>query len=157
MPLKSGIFTRMEAEFVENFAGSGHREQAAWKAGYSQPGTAASKLLSREPVRQAVAARVAEKLDSLVVTTLDRFAMIMANPKTPNKDVAAIGKAVLTHWRGQNATDGSMKDASDMTPAEIQAEIARLQAERAEQLAQANTIEGEVIEAETVSGGSLLD
>lgn len=150
--------TPQEKVFVERMASTGDHKYAAKEAGYVQPATAASKLLAREPIKQAVALQVAQQLDSLVVLTLGRFSKIMADPKTPNKDVAAIGKAVLTHWRGQNATDGSMKDASDMTPAEIHAEIARLQAERLEQLAQANTLDLEPLEqGKEVSGGGLLD
>lgn len=131
MPDKNGRLTGKEKIFVTRYAGSGDREYAAAKAGYSQPSSAATKLLSREDVRAAVSTEVHRRLDNLVVLTLDRFEKMMRDETTPNKDVIAIGKATLTHWGAQSAGAADSKDPSELSGAELQGRIAKLQAEAA--------------------------
>lgn len=131
MPDKKGRLNGMEQKFVDRYAASGDREYAAAKAGYSQPASAASKLLTRADVRNAVSTEVHRRLDGLVVLTLDRFEKMMADTTTPNKDVIAIGKAVMTHWGAQSGQAADSKDPAEMSGDELQRRIARLQAETA--------------------------
>lgn len=124
--------TAKEATFAQRFAATGDRAYAAEKAGYVQPHAAASQLMRRDDVRQAVAIEVHKRLDALVVTTLDVFAKILDDDKAPNKDKIAVGKVVLTGWRSSEAGADGSKEPSEMSGEDLRARIARLQSELAE-------------------------
>ena len=149
MPDVVGRLSAKEQTFIERYAATGDRGYAATKAGYTQPITSASKLLAREPIRDAVALQVRRRLDSLVTTALDVCAKILADEKAPNKDKIAVSKVVLAAWRGQ--TDGAdAKDPSEMSGDELRDRIARLQAEAIERARP--TLELEVDEPEDDTG-----
>ena len=146
--------TQREQVFATHYAGTGDTVYAATKAGIARPAKDGARMLQREDVRNAVALEVGRKLDSLVTVTLNVFAKILADEKAPNKDKIAVGKVVLTAWRGQ--TDGAdAKDPSEMSGDELRSRIVRLQAEAAERARPALELEADEPEDDTGEVGVL--
>ena len=140
----------MQRAFVDKLAATGDAVYAADRAGYCQPATAASKLLAVPGVRREVEREVRSRLDKLALMTLGRFDMMLADPQTPNRDVVAIGKVVMTHWQASVADASSAKEVAELSGPDlakrVEAALAKIQAfEEAE--------EAEIVDDDTADDG----
>lgn len=122
----------MQRAFVDRLAATGDAVYAAEKAGYSQPYSSASKLLAVPGVRREVEREVRSRLDKLALMTLGRFDQMLADDQTPNRDVVAIGKVVMTHWQASVADASSARDVAELSGPDlakrVEAALAKLDA-----------------------------
>jgi hypothetical protein len=144
MPLKNGRFTDRETLFVEAMAATGDIPYAMKKARYASMG-AASDALARPEVQAAIVRRqearlISEALPAAVATLLD-----VMQPGNPAGARVQAAKIVIDRAMPQHE-DGRTKELHELTPEELAAAIASLEAAAG---AMAKDVSpGEAIEAE---------
>lgn len=132
MPDKKGRQTQQEAAFVEAYARSGDKHYAAQVAGYANVTVAASKLLSRAPILDAVATQVQSLRESNVLAALGLINKVLNGESYPIAVRVQAARATLADYSKSAETSAAHKEPHEMTGAEIAGEIQRLQAEAAE-------------------------
>lgn len=127
MLVKKGHLTPAERVFAESVAGTLDARYAAVKAGYSQPGRDAERLLARPAVQAEIAAYQSDRLfNDALPAAVDCLIEIMRNAKAPAG--ARVQAAKLTFDRTLGAIDGAQgKEAHEMTGVELAEAIARLE------------------------------
>lgn len=154
MPDKVGRLNGQEQTFIERFAASGDRAYAAEKAGYVQPHAAASKLLAREPVRDAVAARIAEHRVKNAEAAFRLLGEVIADPKYPVQHRVTAARIAITDYRAGEAQAADSKDPAEMNGDELHRRIARLQAEVAARAVPVLELEAQEVEDNTADAAA---
>ena len=126
MPLKSGKNTPQERVFVEHYASTGNATYAATKAKYAHPEKAAAKLMARPAVAAAAHQASLDRLSELIPASVARVAHIIESKSSKDTDaLRAVGMLWEATGFGKSA-DTASKDMAEMTPEEMQAEMAEL-------------------------------
>ena len=127
MLVKKGHLTPAERSFAESVAGTLDARYAAVKAGYSQPGRDAERLLARPGIQAEIAAYQSERLfNTALPAAVDCLIEIMQNAKAPAG--ARVQAAKLTFDRTLGVLDGTQgKEAHEMSGSELADAIAKLE------------------------------
>jgi phage terminase small subunit len=147
MPIKSGRMTPQERIFAKHYAETGNGVFAAAQAHYSQPATAASKNLAK-PTVLAEAQRQAEEMlaNEILPWATKRHLKILQDDNLP---AGAHNKAVEIAYKYGLAKgiEGADKAPSELSAAEISAQLAGLEAVKQRLLREASDRANPIIEA----------
>lgn len=131
MPDQKGRFTPQERTFVTAYAATGDRGYSARAAGFSQPATAASKLLARPAVQAEIAAEHARLLSEGVPLATGRVLRILADDAVkPADHLKAAG--MIFRLAGFDTDQLAQREPHEMTGEELARALATLEAVAAE-------------------------
>ncbi len=153
MPLKNGRLTHKEAHAAEVFARTGDMTYAAAEAGYPSPRKRAHELVNRPQILAEVRRIQATRLNNeLLPLAVDMLANVLADAKETTANRIKAATLVLKHTLGEPGASDEGKERHEMTPAELNARIAKLRQEQAER--SAVIIDGEAVPIERTENKS---
>ena len=122
-----------EKKFAEVFAATGDATAAAKVAGYAQPRTAASRLVTRDLVLDEVRRVQTERLyGELLPAAIGLLHQVLLNDKEQTRNRIAAAKIVVDRTLGAADAAADAKEPHEMTADELAARIARLRQRQAE-------------------------
>ncbi|WP_439392562.1 hypothetical protein ACRQ5Q_24365 [Bradyrhizobium sp. PMVTL-01] len=152
MRLRKGQLTPMERAFAAKMDLSGDPAYSAEKAGYAQPGSAASKLMRNPDVLDEVRRRARTRLQTEGAEVGVRVLIeIASDPKQKGSARVAAAKALVHESGVARAQTLSETDLAEMPPDQLQELLGQARRELAERLARRNTIEGKAVPIEAPS------
>lgn len=119
MPLKSGMFTAKEREFIKTMSDTGNAVYAAYQAGYANPETRGPQLANNALVMEECRRQNQFEIATVLVPlALKRHTGLLSDPKTPPGVLQRSIDSAYKHGLVK-PEEGFSKDPADMTPEEL--------------------------------------